>query len=153
MNDRPRTYDRNEAHLTGTVERLDTIETRTGNPMIRLALRCGRERFTIVAFGDLALGVMFRPGDRAEVNGRIEVRRWSAPDGAERTGVQIVASSIHPEPKTRQRTAQAQIGGILKSGRDGNLDGRQRRLPGTGDGGAFNRAHRPGVMDYRGGPF
>ena len=137
-------YDKNSAKVSGMVERFDVVNTRTGTPMIRFALRCWRERIQIVAFKELATTTMLRPGERVEVEGRIQGTQWSAPDGARRTGFQIVARSIRPEQTANTRRLSAS----QKHSRKGDMD--QRRLPGAST--TWSK-DRPGVMVYQGGPF
>lgn len=43
-------FDINQIRITGTVEQFDTINTRTGTPMIKASVRCFKELFTVVAF-------------------------------------------------------------------------------------------------------
>lgn len=143
------TFDKNSAKVSGMVERFDVVNTKTGTPMIRFALRCWRERIQIVAFKELATTTMLRPGDRVEVEGRIQGTQWSAPDGTRRTGFQIVARAIRQE-QTASTQRLKPLGGHSRKGECYDMDGRQRRLPGAAS--TWSK-DRPGVMVYRGGPF
>ena len=142
-------FDKNSAKVSGMVERFDVVNTKTGTPMIRFALRCWRERIQVVAFKELATTTLLRPGERVEVEGRIQGTQWSAPDGSRRTGFQIVARAIRPEQTASTRRIRAAQGHSRK-GEGDDMDGRQRRLPGTPS--AWSK-DRPGVMVYQGGPF
>ena len=157
-------FDVNEAKVSGTVERFNIVDTRTGTPMIRFALRCWRERFQIVAFKDLASETTLRPGERVKVAGRIQCTQWQDKDtGQTRHGFQIIARTIAPDGEqlnnpprpgksNAQRPHHRPAGGVFGLRGDGpDADGRQQRLPGT-TGGTWSR-NRPGVMDYQGGPF
>lgn len=163
-------YDLNHVRMTGTVQRFDVVETRSGTPMIRFGLRCYREIAQVVAFKDLATTTFLRPGDRVEVTGRIQSTQWTAQDGTARSGWQIVAQAIGPDTGRHEGQARREgkgnaqrphhgpgrnhrparnVFGLRGDGPD--ADGRQQRLPGT-TGGTWSR-NRPGVMDYQGGPF
>lgn len=159
-------FDLNHVRMTGTVQRFDVVNTKTGTDMIRFALRCYRERAHVVAFKDLAATTMLRPGDRVEVTGFIQTTKWTDNEGNARTGWQIVARTIGPEQARQdhhgRREGQGQrphhgpgrnhrpADGVFGLRGDGQ-DGRQQRLPGT-TGATWSR-NRPGVMDYQGGPF
>ena len=109
-------FDKNSAKVSGMVERFDAVNTKTGTPMIRFALRCWRERIQIVAFKELATSTMLRPGERVAGEGRIQGTQWSAPDGTRRTGFQIVAP--HHSPGTNgQHTTAEDFGGAFPKGR------------------------------------
>lgn len=142
-------FDKNCAKVSGLVERFDVVNTKTGTPMIRFAIRCWRERIQIVAFKELATTTMLRPGERVEVEGRIQGTQWSAPDGSRRTGFQIVARSIRSEQTASTRRLKP-LARHSRKGEGYDMDGRQRRLPGTGN--TWSK-ERPGVMVYQGGPF
>lgn len=149
-------YDLNHVRMTGTVQRFEVVNTKTGTDMIRFALRCYRERAHVVAFKDLAATTMLRPGDRVEVTGFIQTTKWTDNEGNARTGWQIVARTIGPEQARqdhhgrREGQGQRPHHGPVGLRGDGQ-DGRQQRLPGT-TGTTWSR-NRPGVMDYQGGPF
>ena len=142
-------FDKNTAKVSGMVERFDVVNTKNGTPMVRFTIRCWKERMQIVAFKELATCTMLRPGERVEVEGRIQGTQWSAPDGIRRTGFQIVARAIRPEQTAfmgRHSAPQRQA----RRGGGHDMDGRQQRLPGAG---STWTKDRPGVMVYRGGPF
>ena len=144
-------HDQNHVRMTGTVHKFETVQTKTGMPMIRFALRCWKEWATVVAFKDLALTTMLRPGDRVEVTGHIHSTQWQAKDGTVRQGWQIVAKTIGPErPAERLPQGQRRDGNRRPRGSGYDLDGRQQRLPGAG---STWTKDRPGVMVYQGGPF
>lgn len=145
-------YDLNHVRMSGTVERFETVATKTGTPMIRFALRCWKEWATIVAFRDLAAQTTLNRGERVEVTGRIQTTQWTDKEGTPRTGWQIVAQTIGPETGRREGQGQGQRpqGPGRNRGEGYDMDGRQRRLPGTA--GTWGK-ERPGVMVYQDGPF
>lgn len=148
-------YDVNHVRLSGTVERFETVATKTGTPMIRFALRCWKEWATIVAFKDLAAQTTLNRGERVEVTGRIQSTQWTAKDGTTRNGWQIVARTIGPEQPAERQTqgrpqGQAHRPAPAHRREDGGGFGRQQRLPGAAS--TWSK-DRPGVMVYQGGPF
>lgn len=143
-------FDVNEAKVSGTVERFNIVDTRTGTPMIRFALRCWRERFQIVAFKDLATQTLLRPGERVKVAGRIQCTQWHDKDtGQTRHGFQIIARTIATDGEQLNNPPRSGKGNAQRP-HGPDATGQQQRLPGTGN--TWSR-NRPGVMDYQGGPF
>ncbi|KGO35173.1 hypothetical protein JT06_03835 [Desulfobulbus sp. Tol-SR] len=87
--------DMNEFRFSGTVERFDRIQTKTGTPMVALAVMCWRERIRTVAFKSIAEQTTLNPGDRVKCRGHIQSTSWTDQNGQQRTGWQVVAHEIH----------------------------------------------------------
>lgn len=69
--------DINEIHFSGTIERLQAVTTKTGNPMARWLLSVGRDKFKCACFGNLADAVLqCHDGDRITVNGSGSINSW-----------------------------------------------------------------------------
>lgn len=117
------TFDINHIRITGTVEQFDTINTRTGTPMVKASVRCFKELFIVVAFKELASFTILTIGDRVEVKGRIQSNDWTDKDGNKRYGFQVVATEIGSDT-------------------EGGRETRPHAPP-----------EREGVMEYSGGPF
>ena len=138
------TFDKNSAKVSGMVERFDVVNTKTGTPMIRFTLRCWRERIQIVAFKELATATMLRPGERVEVEGRIQSTQLSAPDGSRRTGFQIVAPWHSPGTIGQHKANQSRTGAFPERRR--SRHGRQTAtLAGRGQHVEQRAARRHGV--------
>ncbi|MGW8158413.1 MAG: single-stranded DNA-binding protein [Desulfoprunum sp.] len=108
--------DMNEFRFSGTVERFDRIQTKTGTPMVAFTVMCWRERIRTVAFKSIAEQTTLNPGDRVECRGHIQATSWTDQNGQQRTGWQVVAHEIHraddtdrqqdqPQPPARQQPA------------------------------------------------
>jgi len=103
--------DRNEFFFSGTVERFDRIQTKTGTAMVSFSVMCWREHIRCIAFRDLAEQTTLTTGDRVEVRGHIQSNEWTDKDGNRRQGWQVIAHEIHiaadeqqeaPRPPARQ---------------------------------------------------
>ncbi len=97
----------NEARFSGTVEQFKVVQTRTGTSMIRFSIACNKERITVVAFKALADATRLIDGEQVSTVGAIQSTSWTAKDGTQRYGFQVIASAINgteqAEP-TRQVT-------------------------------------------------
>jgi single-stranded DNA-binding protein len=118
-------FDKNECHLEGMVERFAVVQTKTGTPMIRFTLACNRDRFTVIAFKELA-ATRLNDGDRVAIIGEAQTNSWDGKDGVKRHDVQFVARSIS------STVEQSTVVSLNHSA--------------MGD-------KRPGLVDYQGGPF
>lgn len=111
--------DINEFRFTGTVERFDRIQTKTGTPMVAFTVMCWKERIRTVAFKDLAEKTDLAAGDRVEVRGHIQSNSWTDQNEQQRNGWQVIAHEIRraddtaadrqqeqPRPSARQQPAR-----------------------------------------------
>jgi single-stranded DNA-binding protein len=89
--------DQNECRFTGTVEKFQVIETKTGTSMIKFFLQAGKEKVAVVAFRDLADQTRLSPGDRVAVLGALQSTSYKGQDGVMRYGYQVIASEITSE--------------------------------------------------------
>ena len=72
----------NEIRFSGTIERLQSVNTRTGNPMSSWLLKVGRDRFKCVCFGNLADTVLqCQDGDQISLTGTGSINSWKDNDG------------------------------------------------------------------------
>jgi len=86
--------DLNECHFTGLVEQFYIIQTKTGTPMVKAFVLCGKERLTVIAFKELADATRLNEGERVAVSGAIQSTSWESKDGVKRYGFQVIASEI-----------------------------------------------------------
>lgn len=70
--------DTNEVRLSGSVERIRQVQTRTGAPMVEIILAVRRDKFRITALGNVAehLLVACGPDDRLSVTGTLTTSSW-----------------------------------------------------------------------------
>jgi hypothetical protein len=70
--------DRNEVSLTGSIDRLKRINTKTGNDMAEIILVVRKDRFRVIAHGNVAeyLLVAAGPGDRLTATGTLTISSW-----------------------------------------------------------------------------
>ena len=74
--------DINEIKFSGTIERLQSITTRTGKPMSTWLLKVGQDRFKCVCFGNLADTVLqCRDGDQISLTGTGGINSWKDNEG------------------------------------------------------------------------
>jgi single-stranded DNA-binding protein len=88
-------YDKNECHFSGKVDRFEIIATRTGTPMIKFFLACNKEKLSVVAFKSLADATRLIDGDQVSITGALQTTSWEGNDGVKRYGVQIIATRIN----------------------------------------------------------
>ena len=133
--------DMNEFRLSGTVERFDQINTRTGTPMIAFTVMCWKERVRCVAFKSIAEQTNLAAGDRVECRGHIQSNSWTDQNGQQRTGWQVIAHEITRADDAGQQQEQPRPPRRQHESQQGNLFP-DRRRPDTG------KRHQ-----YTGGPF
>lgn len=70
--------DTNEVRLTGTIERIRRIETKTGAAMCEIILKVRQDRFRVTAHGNVAEHLLAAcgPSDRLTVTGTLSVSSW-----------------------------------------------------------------------------
>ena len=74
--------EKNRVEFTGTIERLQQITTKTGNPMARFLLAVGQDKFRVVAFGNLVESIMAAgEGAQVGVTGPGSINSWQTDDG------------------------------------------------------------------------
>lgn len=86
--------DLNVCNISGSVESFQIIATKTGTPMIKAMILCGREKISVVAFKELADKIRLAEGDRVSLVGAVQSTSWEGKDGVRRYGYQIIASEI-----------------------------------------------------------
>ncbi len=69
--------DTNEIRFSGTIERLKSIKTKTGNSMVSFFLKVGKEKFKVIAFKNIA-DALLKCGDGAQVSvtGSGSINSW-----------------------------------------------------------------------------
>jgi len=87
--------EKNRIELTGTIDRLQTITTKTGKPMARFLLAVGPDKFRVVAFGNL-VEVVTAAGEGAQIGitGTGSINSWQTDDGAWRNDFQATAWAV-----------------------------------------------------------
>lgn len=68
----------NEYRLTGTVEKIKPVTTKTGAPMAEVILKVRQDRFRVLAHGNVAehLLVAAGPDDRLSLTGTVQPSNW-----------------------------------------------------------------------------
>ncbi|MBB5347185.1 single-stranded DNA-binding protein [Desulfoprunum benzoelyticum] len=134
--------DLNEFRFSGTVQRFDRIQTKTGMAMVSFSVLCWKERIRNVAFKALAEQTELSPGDRIEVRGHIQSTEWQDKDGNRRTGWQVIAHEIsRAENMTGLNQGQPTPPARLQPARQSGMFPEERR-PDTNE-----------QFSYQGGPF
>lgn len=105
--------DTNECRLTGTIEKIRSITTRTGQPMCEIILRVRQDRFRVVGHGNVAehLLVAAGPDDRLSLTGTVQPSNWKdEATGEWKNSFSIVAwgVEIHGDKIAYQRKQQAE---------------------------------------------
>jgi len=71
----------NKIEFTGTIERLKSINTKTGTTMVTLLLKVGQDRFKVVAFKNVAKEILkCSDGDQISVVGSGSINSWKDKD-------------------------------------------------------------------------
>jgi single-stranded DNA-binding protein len=84
----------NKIEFTGTIERLQPIQTKTGSQMARWFLQVGQDRFGCVAFGNVAESLLAcGEGDEISITGTGKINSWKTEDGNWRNDFQVSAWS------------------------------------------------------------
>lgn len=70
--------DANEVRMTGAVDRIKRITTRTGAAMVEVILKVRQDRFRVTALGNVAEHLLdsCAPGDRLSITGSLSVFNW-----------------------------------------------------------------------------
>jgi len=70
--------DTNECNLTGSIDRLKRICTRTGAAMAEIILMVRQDRFRVVAHGNVAEHILSsgNAGERLSITGSLSVSNW-----------------------------------------------------------------------------
>ena len=95
--------DMNEFRFSGTVERFDRIQTKTGTPMVSFTVLCWRERVRAVAFKAIAEQTELAPGDRVECSRPYPVNLMDRPERA--AAVRLAVYRPRDQPGRRHRPA------------------------------------------------
>lgn len=103
--------DTNECRLTGTIEKIRSIITRTGAPMAEIILRVRQDRFRVVAHGNVAehLLVAAGPDDRLSATGTLATSSWKDETTGEwKNSFSVTAwgAEIHGDKISYQRKQQ-----------------------------------------------
>jgi len=118
------TQDTNECRLTGTIERIKPVATKSGAAMAEIILRVRRDRFRVVAHGNVAqhLLVAAGPDDRLSTTGTLSVSNWrdkTAGEWRNSFSVTAWACEIHGNKVSYQRREKPKMPGKEKSNRLG----------------------------------
>ncbi len=85
----------NEVKLSGTIEKLKSIKTRTGTSMATMLLKVGQDRFRVVAFKNVADAVLqCRDGDQISVKGTGSINSWKDNEGHWHNDFQVTAWEV-----------------------------------------------------------
>ncbi len=109
--------DTNEVRLTGTIERIKPITTRTGAVMVEIILKVRQDRFRVVGHGNVAEHLLMAagPDDRLSLTGSVQASNWKDESTGEwRNSFSIVAWAVelHGNKVSFQRKqAQQQASG------------------------------------------
>lgn len=123
--------ERNRIELSGTIDRLREIQTRTGSRMAKFIIKVGEHRFQCVAFGNLATTVLVAgEGKEIGVVGSGAINSWKTEDGTWRNDFQVTSWC-------------AEIDGIVTAFE------KTRKVPKE----SANSEQKSEEFDYRGGPF
>ena len=70
--------DTNECRLSGTIERMKSVPTKSGAAMAGIILHVRQDRFRVVAHGNVAEHILSRgkAGDRLSISGTMSVSNW-----------------------------------------------------------------------------
>jgi single-stranded DNA-binding protein len=91
----------NKIEFTGTIERLQPIQTKTGSQMARWFLKVGQDRFGCVAFGNVAENLLAcGEGDEISITGTGKINSWKTEDGNWRNDFQVSAWSCEINGQT-----------------------------------------------------
>ena len=81
---------KNRVEFTGTIERLQRIETKTGKPMAKWLLKVDDSRFICLAFGNLAEAILERSeGESVNITGTGKINSWKTSDDIWRNDFQV----------------------------------------------------------------
>ena len=73
--------DINEIIFSGSIERLKSVNTKTGTTMVTLLLKVGQDRFKVVAFKNVADAILeCSDGDHISVVGSGSINSWKDKD-------------------------------------------------------------------------
>lgn len=109
--------DTNECRLTGAIEKIKPVTTKTGAVMAEIILKVRQDRFRVVGHGNVAehLLVAAGPDDRLSLTGTVQPSSWrDEATGEWKSSFSIAAWSveIHGDKIAFQRKqAQRQAGG------------------------------------------
>ncbi len=69
--------DINEIRFSGIIERLKSVNTKTGTTMVTLLLKVGQDRFKVTAFKNVAQAILeCSDGDQISVTGTGSINSW-----------------------------------------------------------------------------
>lgn len=82
----------------GTVHRLDLRTTKAGKCYLKMSARVGEQWVSVAYFADDAgaVGAELEEGANVGVKGKLTLNRWTNKDGAERSGLDVVADVVKP---------------------------------------------------------
>ena len=135
---------KNKVEFTGTIERLQTIQTKTGSQMARWFLQVGQDRFGCVAFGNVAESLLAcEEGDEISITGTGKINSWKTEDGNWRNDFQVSAWSCEINGQTIKYEKNTGNDSQANNSRD---DGPPLTLE--------SKERDPGAAyQHRGGPF
>jgi hypothetical protein len=124
----------NKVEFTGTIEKLQSVTTKTGTSMTRWLIKVGQDRFKCVCFGNLADAVLH---DRISLTGSGGINSWQDQDEHWHNDFQVTAWAV-------------EIDGKIISYQKADIRSRQKSFP---DQAPPSDDRDPSQFDYSGGPF
>lgn len=123
--------DTNECRLTGTIEKIKLVSTRSGAAMAEIILKVRRDSFRVVGHGNVAEHLLAScgPGDRLSVTGTVSPSSWQDQAGEWHHSFAITAwgAEVHGCKVAFEKKQQAQ--------RQANQERRQKYEPPTAQAG------------------
>jgi len=100
--------DLNECRLTGTVDRIRPVSTKTGAAMCEILLKVRQDKFRVTGLGNVADHLLSAcgPGDRLSVTGSLSASNWKNETSGEWRNsftVQCWAAEIHGDKISYKR--------------------------------------------------
>jgi len=133
--------DTNECRLSGTIDRLKAITTKTGKPMAEILLRVRQDRFRVTAHGNVAEHILAEAteGARLAVSGSLSVSNWKDEGTGEwknsfavtAWAAQIEGGEVVTYQRQKPATEKTKLSGWQK--RTSNRDRAHEFVAGPGD--------------------
>lgn len=85
----------NETRFSGTIKRLQQVQTKKGTSMARWLLSVGRDKFKCIAFKNVADAVLrCNDGDRITLAGKGSINSWKDDEGHWHNDFQVTAWTV-----------------------------------------------------------
>jgi len=104
--------DVNKVEISGTIDRIRRVNTRSGGDMCEIILRVKNDKFRVTAFGNIARAVLERAheGEPLTISGSLTTSSWRDKQSGEwrnSWGVTAWGIELHEEKISYQRERQA----------------------------------------------